>query len=129
MVDFSKTISNQLNVHGMQPSNRWGTMLWNQLWGGYDIDLEVGFGQELDLETINLTESWSKASARIISETVTMSQDLTHEGLTDPAGYNYLFDGVSVNAESRVFTSYTTSANGTSTYVQVSNPSTSWSDQ
>lgn len=129
MADAAITISNGLNVHGIAPSNVWGTMTWNQKWGSGDLGLPVTVEKFLAMETLtmDLVESHDVTFIKTFSHTLSVAGDLSNEGLSDAAGYNKLADG-SANFENRVFTSYSEAAEPTTTFTEVPRPGTTWSE-
>jgi hypothetical protein len=126
MADFVKTITNQLNLFGIDIPNKWGVMLWGENWG-------YGNGEIVQIVYKNLSEALSMADAvfpqatynRTFVQTLTVSGEMVYEGLIDPNGYNVVFVS-SANAESRSLTSYTVIDVSDVTFTTQVNTQTTW---
>lgn len=126
MADFVKTITNGINLFGIESPNKWGTMLWGDNWGYGNNDLAVIFNKFIS-ETLILADLTLPQATfnRTLSNSVGISGDMVFEGLTDPAGYNVIF-GSSTNAENRPISSYTSSSIYDATYTTATNTLTTW---
>lgn len=132
MADFTITITNSINSFGPAPSTKWGlsdAMEWGvSKWGEGTLDLVSSFIKVLQ-NSIGSDSSLIIATGynRTMSNTLSLTEDLSFEGLSDSNGYSRLFSGSATNAESRIISTYSTAAAGTSTYSSLSAGSTVWS--
>jgi azurin len=131
VTDFTKTISESINVFGAEPTNKWGTVLWGQKWGYGNTEIVHRIYQSLDdaaiANIIVLSDSTSIRFFKVIGETLRVSDTLDEISLKDSQGYNYIFTTPTENSEDAPSTSWTPSSDPTTTYVTVGDPSTSWS--
>lgn len=131
MADFTQTIENSINVFGPADTNKWNAITWGtHNWGYGDDDLQTSIFKVLDSGTITLTNEIEKSVGfiRTFSQSMTVTGDMTFEGLTDNAGYSKLDKGVS-NYEDRYFPEYTEATRPDATYTAGTGNSTSWSKQ
>lgn len=126
MADFVKTITNSINLFGIEGSNKWGTLLWGQKWGSGNSDLVVIF-QKVVSNSVALSDVTSTQArfVKTISNTFVVSGNMTFEGISDQAGYNLVF-GNSTNAENRPLSSYTSYSVYDATFTTATNTSTTW---
>lgn len=126
MADFVKTITNRINLFGIDNPNKWGTMLWGDNWGYGNNDLIIVFNKYLS-ETITLTDSLSLSIgfSRTFTNSVLLTGDMSFEGVSDPAGYNRVF-GDSTNAENRPLSSYNSYSVYDATFTTATNTLTTW---
>jgi hypothetical protein len=129
MADLTITISNNLNVFGIDQTDNWGTMLWGDNWGYGDNTLIKAVDKFLT-ETLSLADSISLETTfnLMISEAMTISGDMYDERITDTNNYNKVF-GSSDNAENSPMTGYARGSGSSPTYATVSTPSTTWTEQ
>ncbi len=132
MADFLKTISNSIQCFGVGPSSKWGVMSWNSdgsyKWGEGTVDLQTDVGKSLSgslsiSDTLSLVVDFSVS----LSESVASTFEATEEFLSDDAGYNYVFTRPTTDAESQVFTSYTTNPDPSTSYSSSTVTTTVWS--
>lgn len=132
MADFTITITNSIKTFGPAPSTKWGlsgAMQWGvSRWGEGTLDLVSSFIKIIG-NSIGSDSSIGNAAGynRTFSHTLSLTEDLTFEGLTDSSGYSRLFSGSATNAEDRIISTYSTAAAGSSTYSSLSAGSTVWS--
>lgn len=129
MADHTITISNRLNVFGIDQTDKWGTMLWGEKWG-YGSNTLIKAVDKVLSETLSLADTLSiEAGFNLtISESLALSGDMYDERITDTAGYDQVF-GTSTNAENAPMTSYSDASSSTPSYTEVSTPSTTWVQQ
>ncbi len=128
MADLTKTITNNINVFGIEPSNKWGSFDWGENWGYGDVDLVIDYQQFYDPETVNLTDSWSKSMTRSISNTITADADQVSQMLVDSEGYNHIFTKPTSDAKQRALTAFNESTTPSVSWGETSGPSTPWGD-
>lgn len=118
MADFSKTISNSVNLFGGSPTSLWNAWNWNAFrWGEGTADLPVAV-MHLIGESLSLDSGIGKFdTAHLISESLSPDSAMDSEYLTDGSGYNYVFPSDVTNHQDQAIASYTVG----------SNPSNSWS--
>lgn len=129
MADHTITISNRLNVFGIDQTDNWGTMLWGQKWG-YGSNTLIKAVDKVLANSVTLTDSLSKETGfnKTISETMSVTGDMYDERIADTNNYTKVF-GTSNNAEDAPRTSYSDSDGSVPTYTTVSTPSTTWTEQ
>jgi hypothetical protein len=127
MADFVKTITNNLNIFGIDQPNKWGSMVWGRdNWGFGQNDLIVTVFKLLTNSiTLTDTTTLSIGYIRTFSLSLSVSADMSDERIFDRAGYAYVF-GASANAESRPLTSYNSYSSPVASFTSVSNTSTTW---
>ena len=107
-------------------------MNWNSngsyLWGEGTLDVIGGIEKPLS-ESLALSDSFSLTVDFYItmSESVASDFEATEESLSDDAGYNYVFTRPTTDAESQVFTSYTTNPDPSTSYTSLTVATTVWS--
>lgn len=129
MADFTITVSNSLNLFGPAPSNKWNAHLWGAFrWGEGTTDLQVDVVKLLG-NALTIADSLTLQSAVFltVSNSLSLSSNPSNEGLSDGAGYSYVFTGNVTNAENRVETSYSQGSAGAQSYAAGTPPSTNWS--
>lgn len=128
MATYTKTCTNAINVFGGSPTNKWGTATFgSRVWAFDDQRIVVSFGKTVT-NTISFDNTLLKNTFKNITNTLVVSGDMSNERRGDSAGYLYVW-GSSTNAEARPATSFTTISDTAATYVQISDTSTSWSQQ
>jgi hypothetical protein len=128
LADLSITVSNQLNVFGAAPSDKWGAFNWNAFtWGDGTADLGVHV-VKLISETLTPDSAMGGFSVvMLVSDSLTPTSEMTSETLRDAAGYSYVFPDRTTDAENRDFVTWTAGSTGTVTWTASSTTSTSWS--
>ena len=131
MADFTKTISNIINVFGGSPPTYWGdtgpnTMVWGETnWGEGTYSMAFKIGKCIN-NTQAMTTTIGKQAKKGIVNTIPISDETIDRTLQDPEGYNYVFPGNVTDAENEVFTSYTI-VTATDGWTEVTQTTTSWS--
>ena len=78
MTAFTKTISNSLNVYGVEPTNLWGTMKWGtDVWGYRDVDWLFNKGIA-DTMTVDSSMAGFNVT-HLISDDLTIDNTLSRE--------------------------------------------------
>ncbi len=118
MANFTKTISNSLNLFGGSPTSLWQAWNWNAFkWGEGTADLAVAamhvISESLSLDSL----VYDRSVVFVLSNTLSMDSDMNESYLTDGSGYSYLFPSDVTNHEDQSIASY----------VSGSRPSNSWS--
>ena len=126
MADFVKTISNNLNIFGIDRPNLWGSFLWGQNWGYGNNDLIVTVFKVFN-HTLSLSDSTaiSIGYIRTFVSTLAVTADMGNESIIDAAGYKFVF-GVSGNAEDRPLTGYNGVSSPAASFTTVTNTATTW---
>ena len=127
MADYTITISESLNVFGPAPSDKWSEYNWNAFkWGeGTNIVL-LGVGAVLS-DTPTLSDAFSALTDVSLSDSITPSDAVTNETLTDSNGYTYVFTGNTTNAVNRASTTYTQQTSTAPVWTSGTGASTTWS--
>lgn len=120
MADFTKTITNSINVFGPAPSSKWGNYNWGAapganvlIWGEGSADLSNSVGKALS-NSFTISDSLNKNPNRVIANSVIPSFETEYESLADSNGYNYVFVRPTINAELRNISTYATVSTSTS---------------
>lgn len=133
MADHSITISNSVNIFGLNPSSKWGdangfayTFVWGTTkWGEGSFSLvfnvEKLVENSITPDTIIINES-----IKLISNDLTLSEDLSSEKLSQ-GDWNYVFPPNTTEGESRVFTTFTCGTVSSNSYTCQAAGSTTWS--
>ena len=129
MADFIKTISNGLNLFGIDRPNLWGSFLWGQNWGYGNNDLVVSVIKLIDWGSLSLSDATATEVdfIKTFSLALSVSGDMGAERISDNAGYFTVFQ-VSTNAEDRPNTSYNQSSSQAVSFTTVINTTTSWTE-
>lgn len=129
MTDFNKTISETIRTHGLQPTNKWGTMQWGENWGIGDVDLTTNVDKGAIAETITLSDTVTTVVAfnKTVSESISISQGIDDLNLTDAAGYFYIFTYPTDDSEDRANTTWSESSAASTSYSKGSSVGTDWS--
>lgn len=130
MADFTKTISNGINVFGGGPSTIWGqavypyTMVWgSSLWGeGFSLIFSV---QKVIDNSITPDTEIIKSPSKLISESTTLAFETSSEKLSQGV-WDYIFPDNTSDAENRDFPTWTESSQSTISYVCGSVSDTTW---
>lgn len=78
MTAFTKTISNQLNLYGVEPANNWGTLVWGtDVWGYRDVDWLFNKGIANTLSTDSTIPGF--AVTHLISDDLILDDVLSRE--------------------------------------------------
>jgi len=146
LVDYVKTITNNLIVVGYDPTSRWGTLVWgSDMWrfNGetlQDVGKSIDFGATSmsaapikDVEHLNdmgstlLSESITKGFIRSYNNEISTGYEISTAYLTDSNGYYYIFWGDVTDADERVSAEYTATTSYTAAFTVVTSPSSVWS--
>lgn len=130
MADFSTNINNSVNLFGPQDTNKWGAITWGvHAWGYGKADLDASLNK-LIANSLSLTNTVSTDLniGANISNSLSISGDLYSEYLQDSAGYFYA-TGNGSNLENRVFTSYNSLTDITTSFTTQPSVGTTWSEQ
>ncbi len=134
MADFTKNITNSVNVFGEGPSTKWGqasfpaTMIWGtSKWGeGRAMQFQV-----VKYATSSLSPTWDRSAAQvgknfeIGSSVVTM--DMGSETMKQ-GDWKYIFTSNQTEAENRNLSTWTEVANNDVTFTCQAAGATSWSE-
>lgn len=126
MADWSKTISEAVQVQGPSYTNKWGEFLWGQKWGDQQ-DPAFIIGKNL-LESITQTDLIAKQITRFFADSVTWDDDTIDIFLRDGAGYYYEFPDRVVDADDRISITWTDDTNTSTTWTKSGTASTSWGE-
>lgn len=131
MADYTKTITNSVNLFGGGPSTKWGeanspyTMVWGTALWGQGFSLVFSFDKLLDNSVIT-SDLYAKETQLLISNDLSINADLSNEGLSS-GDWNVVFVPSTTEAENRVFTTWSAGSNSSTTYTCLPAGSTSWS--
>jgi hypothetical protein len=128
LANFTKTISNSLNLFGCSPSSKWGAWNWNAFkWGEGTADLPVDV-THLISEVLTLDSTIPQHVVEfVLSVSLAIISANESEYLTDGSGYNYVFPSDVTNHENQTLASYTVGSGPTDNWSSGSGGSTSWS--
>jgi hypothetical protein len=129
MANFTKTITNSINLFGSKSTNKWGSMVWltdNWAFGSGELFQSV---YKVVSNSISVTDAiaFHLEYLRTIVNSITISDNLLNESLSDSNGYQVFF-GSGENALNRPLTSFSASTFSTDTYSQATNPGTDWTE-
>ena len=130
MADYTKNISNALNVFGASPSSQWGIMNWGDKWGEGTADLPTSLSKLVDnSQSLSDTNAYTATYNVTIENLQEITSDLTYEDLQDGSGYNYVFTKPTTNAEDRSITEWDDVAGDTESWTSQTTSSQSWSEE
>ena len=132
MADFTKTITNSINLFGGNPSSKWGqsnypyTMTWGVTrWGegtfSIVFSVEKLIANSLAPDTTIATEV-----QKIIQNNLTMSGELSSEVLTN-GDWRIVFVSDTINVEERDMATWTSGSAASTSFTCLPAGSTSWS--
>lgn len=133
MADLTQTITNQLNVFGKSPTNRWNAFTWGtDVWAFDGKVVETDFDQiDVLTDTLSMSDTWEIVMSFFRTRTETLnlneSSELIGSYVLSDGTYDYVFTG-GTNANSRTNPSYSEQSIDNATYSTVSRPSTSWTE-
>lgn len=129
MADFTKTISNSMNVFGVEPSTKWNDFLWGTgKWGFGSTPTIWSFEKNLAQETITTTDLFAKEPEKVLENAITPLSETTDMRLQDGNGYYYVFVKPSVDADERGTSTFTVDTRPTTSWTEDTDPSTSWTE-
>ena len=129
MTDHTKTISNSVNVFGASPTSNWGVMTWTVAkWGEGTLNVVWDLGK-LVTDSVTLADQTLKNPNKVLSNSVSVTDDPYEIELFDSAGYNYVFPHPTSNAVGRSDTSWTdTDVGDVATWTCQAVATTTWSE-
>lgn len=129
MADFTKTVSNTINVFGGSPTSNWGVMIWGtDKWGEGSVDLPVAV-EKLIENTQSFSDDYSNEVEHSVDMgSVTVSSETVSEGLQDGSGYSYVFPGPTTENENKNISNWSSATADTETWTSGSVGSTTWSE-
>lgn len=132
MADFTKTISNSLNVFGLEQTTKWGTVVGGTGFWGYGTETTaLGFEKNIS-ESVTVSNSVAIEAGMFltISNTVTLDSETTDQTLKESAGYSYVFLRPSLDADERNLSAFESVSRASTSWAATSaTTSTSWSEQ
>lgn len=127
MADFTKTVSNTLDLFGESPSSLWGFFTWGvDKWGDGSKDLAVDIVKLIDNSQV-ISDAISLSSIKVVANNLTTESETTSETLSDGSGWNYIFTKPTTDAENRNITSFTSVAPASNAWASASVTTTVWS--
>jgi len=128
LTDFTKTISNDINCFGIEPSNKWGAIDWGDDWGEGANDLICHV-----LRTISnsVTPSWDlniRFTRTISLGSIAGLFDMGSQYLTDPNGYYRLFQGNVTDANERSSNVFAEQSDPDDNFTSLTAASTTWTE-
>ncbi len=124
MADFTKTITNTLNVFGASPPTKWGIGIWGVMLWGVTQDFEINVIKVLG-EAISFSSSVEKVFIKELSNSVSFATDLT-TFLTLDDIWNYLFAKSTTDGALQVVDQFTRVSDPSTTQTETSLPTTTW---
>lgn len=144
MANFTKTVSNSVNVFGDGPSTKWGsanfpyTMTWGTAKWGEGLTTSDSINS-IPFEFVkNRGDSLGTTSTIglaffanvFISDALSPASDMSMESVTDGTGlWDYVFTGGSTNAEDTNISTWTAAGDDTTVYTSGTSSVVSWSSQ
>ena len=132
MADFTKSITNAVNLFGINPSNKWGqavfpyTMTWGTTkWGQGTFSLVISF-QKAIADAISLDDTVSKQTNKVIANSQAVTNAMTIERLSDGI-WNIVFVSDTTNAQDRDFATWSGAAATSVSFTCAAAGSTTWS--
>lgn len=131
MADYTKTITNRINIFGNEVSTKWGdnngtpyTMVWGTAkWGeGFSLIIDV---EKLLTNSITFDSTVYKENEKVISNSIIISEDMYSEKLSQ-GDWNYIFPPNTTEGENRITTSWSSSSQSTTSYVCATAGATVW---
>lgn len=126
MADLSITITETINLLGIQPSNKWNALTWGTDTWGAGSNGELQDVDHVVPEGLSLAEDLSYAPVKLMTDTLGFSSAIDLITLVDSAGYYHVFPGGVTDSEARVTTSWSENSATTPTYTKLTASSTSW---
>lgn len=131
MADFTKTITNGINVFGNNPSTKWGqanspyTMTWGvQKWGEGSFSIVFSVEKLITNSLLPDTAMLFEAQKFVTSDLI-LSEDLSSEILTN-GNWRIVFVSDTINVEDRDTAVWTSSTTSTGTFSCMTAGSTTW---
>lgn len=133
MADYVKTITNSINLFGLNPSSKWGdnngfdyTFVWGTTrWGENSFTLVFNVEKLID-NSISADDIIINETEKVISNDLTISEDLSSENLSQ-GDWSYVFPPNTTEGEDRIFTSFTCGSIQSTSYLCATAGSTIWS--
>lgn len=126
MANFTVTISDSLNLLGIQPSNKWNVLQWGTDTWGAGSNGELQDVDHLVPEGLSLSEDLTYNPNKLMTNTLGFSSAIDLITLVDSAGYYHVFPGGVTDAEAMISTSWSENSATTPTYTKLTASSTSW---
>ena len=127
MANLSQTVTNSLNLFGVAPSDKWNAYAWNAFkWGEGTQDLGVHIIHAIT-NSITPDTTVIFSVTKLLSNTLTVTEDMSSERLTDSEGYAYVFPDNTTELEGRDFTTWTAGTSGSATWTSGTTAVTTWS--
>lgn len=131
MADFTKTITNSVNLFGGSPSSKWGqsvlpyTMTWGSTkWGEGTFSLVFDFRKVVE-NSLNPTTDIIKNVQKIITENLNLSQDVSNEILNN-GSWRVVFVSDTINVSERDTTTWSSQSVSNQSFTCGSAGSTTW---
>jgi len=126
MAALSQTITNAMGVRGVSPATLWGVGVWGTSLWGVDEDVETNTNKGI-AEAMDFSDTVGKTFVKSpIAETMVLSSAITP--ITREWGiWDYIFTVPSTDGSSQVEDEFTKTDDNSSTYTDVTTPSTEWS--
>lgn len=115
MADYSQSISNTVNVFGMAPSEKWGSMVWGVDDWGQDSDLVTATIKVLT-GSFTATDSYSLGFGKNLSDSLSVDTYDLDIFLQDADGYYKVFIKPTTDGEELVITGWTACAKSSTTW-------------
>ena len=128
MADFTKTISNSINCFSLEPATKWGEANWGTGFWGYGsntIPLDV---VKYINNSFTTDDTLVKGYEKVMSEALTLDEDLIEQTLQDGNGYYYVFPRPAIDADDRNNGVFTEVDSDSTTWTDDSDSTTSWTE-
>lgn len=132
MADYTKTITNSVNLFGLNPSNKWGsavfpyTMTWGTTKWGEGSFPEIFSIIKYASSSISPDTVIVKSSRKVIENSMIVSSDPSSEKLMTGV-WNVVFASDTIEAENRDFPTWTQSSSVSVSFTCAAAGSTTWS--
>lgn len=133
MADFTKTLTNSVNLFALSPSTKWGqsfgapyTMVWGTTkWGYGSFDQIFAIGKLIS-NSISPDTALQLNTTKVLSNDISIQSDLSSEELRN-GSWSYVFPSNTTDGEDRYFPTWTDSTASTTSFSCGSVSTTTWS--
>lgn len=131
MADYTKTITNSLNLFGNNPSSKWGqanfpyTMTWGTTKWGEGTATIIFSVEKLIENSLVPSNSVSNDFIKVISDSITPAFETSSEYLENGV-WRIVFISDTTEAENRDFATWVSGTTQAATYTSIAAASTTW---
>jgi len=127
MADHTQTVTNAMVIMGTSQGNLWGTFLWNENWGTSEdlwTSIEKAIGNGISLADVLAGKDFVKAP---LNNTITITEELVSV-LKELGIWDYVFTRPTTQGIDKLTDQFSKSGNQSSTWSDVADGDTTWSD-